>query len=467
MALATPALTTLEELAASFRGGLVGPGDDGYDGARRVFNAAVDRRPALVARCTGVADVVAALDYARTNDLPVAVRGGGHSVHGYGTCDGGVVVDTSPMKGLWVDTDRRVARAQAGLTWGELDRETQLFALATTGGRVSETGIAGLILGSGSGWLERKHGLSADNLLSADLVTADGDLLHASEEENPELFWGLRGGGGNFGVVTSFELQLHPVGPVILAGLLLHPVGQAREVLHFFRAYMEQAPDAVMGAAVFLTAPAAPFVPESLAGWPVVALTVGWIGDPEEGELVLEPLRDFGPPAADLVRRMPYVAVQQLFDAGNPPGLRHHWQADNFRALTDEAIEILVDHASAATSPLSAVLLVPLGGAYARVGHDATPLGARDAPWQFQALAAWDDPAGAATHSAWARDLAAALRPYTRPGMFLNYTSEEGEARVASAFGRQKYRRLVALKERYDPDNVFRLNQNISPSGGA
>jgi FAD/FMN-containing dehydrogenase len=467
MATASPTLTTVDELALSFRGELLQPESAGYDDARRVFNAMIDRRPALIARCSGVADVIAALDYARVADLPVAVRGGGHSVGGYGVCEGGLVVDMAPMKGIWIDPKRRVARAQAGLTWGELDRETQLFGLATTGGRVSTTGIGGLILGSGSGWLERKHGLSADNLVSADVVTADGRLLHAAEDENPELFWGLRGGGGNFGIVTSFELRLHRVGPLLLAGMLLHPAERARELVHFYRAFMELAPDEVLSALAFITAPAAPFVPQAMRGKPAVAVVLGWVGDPADGAVALEPMRDFGPPAVDLVQPMPYVALQSMLDDGaGEEGKRQYWKAENLDQLSDDAIDTIVDGALRPSSPLSQVLLIPLGGAYGRVPNDATALGDRDAPWQFHAFGIWHDEAESDRHVAWVRGLARALEPHTRSGIYLNYTSDEGDERVESAYGREKYRRLVALKDEYDPHNVFSLNQNIRPSGG-
>jgi FAD/FMN-containing dehydrogenase len=466
MAIAAPALTSLDDLAASFGGTLVQPEDAGYDAARRVSNAMVDRRPALIARCTGVADVVAAVAYARDHELPVAVRGGGHSVGGYGVCDDGIVIAVAPMKGAWVDPQRRLVRAQAGLTWGELDRETQLFGLATTGGRVSSTGIGGLIVGSGSGWLERKHGLSADNLLSVDLVTAEGRVVHASEDENAELFWGIRGGGGNFGLVTSFELRLHPVGPRLLAGMLLHSVEHAKELVHFYRAYMEVASDEILSGMAFITAPPAPFVPEAMGGKPAVAVVVGWLGDPADGEAALEPLRDFGPPAVDLVQPMPYVALQQMLDGRSGFGLHQYWEAENLDQLSDEAIDVLVEHATQASSPFTQVLLIPLGGAYGRVSNEATALGDRDAPWQFHALGMWQDPAESEQHVAWVRRLASALEPYSRAGIYLNYTSEEGEKRVESAYGAEKYRRLVALKDEHDPDNVFRFNQNIKPSAG-
>ncbi|MDQ4126486.1 MAG: FAD-dependent oxidoreductase, partial [Actinomycetota bacterium] len=316
----------IQGLAANFRGELIRPDDDGYDSARAVFNAMIDRRPALIARCTGVADVIAAVNFARANELVVAVRGGGHSVPGYAVCDGGIVIDLSPMKGVWVDPEARTARAQAGLTWGEFDRETQQFGLAVTGGRVTHTGIAGQTLGSGSGWLERKYGLTCDNLLSAEVVTADGQFLKASEEENEDLFWGLRGGGGNFGIVTSFEYRLHPVGPIVLGGMLLYSFSKAKELLHFWRDFIEEAPDELSVTPAILTAPPAPFVPELLKGQLAAGLIVCYAGPPEEGGEVVGPLREFGPPEVDLVQPMPYTVVQTLVDPANPPGRRNYWK---------------------------------------------------------------------------------------------------------------------------------------------
>ncbi|MBD0329595.1 MAG: FAD-binding oxidoreductase [Thermoleophilia bacterium] len=425
-----------------------------------------DRRPALIAQCASVGDIVAALDFARANDLEVAVRGGGHSVPGYAVCEGGIVVDLRPMTGIWVDRERRVARVQPGVTWGDFDRETQLHGLATTGGRVSTTGISGHILGSGSGWLERKFGLAADNLLAADLVTAGGELVRASEDENADLFWGIRGGGGNFGVVTSFELRLHPVGPELLAGMVLHPAERAPELARFYRDFMHDAPDEVASGMAFATAPAAPFVPTVLHDRPAVAVYAAYVGDVEEGEEVLRPLREWGPPDADLIEPMPYTAFQTILDAGNAPGMHNYWWAENFREVGDEAIDTLVERAAAATSPLTQLLLFPLGGALARVPNDATALGGRDAPWQYHALAVWSDADESDVHIAWARDTAEALRPWTRPGIYLNYTSDDSEERVRETYG-EGYERLVALKDKYDPRNVFCLNQNIKPSRDA
>ena len=454
---------SIEKLQAHFGGALVRPEDDVYDEFRGVFNAMIDRRPALIARCTGVADVIAAIRFARENELAIAVLGGGHSVIGYGVCDEGLVVDLRPMKGIWVDPNRQVARAQAGVTWGEFDRETQVHGLAVTGGRVSTTGIAGLALGSGSGWLERKFGLTPDNLLSAELVTADGKVVRASADENDDLFWGLRGGGGNFGVVTSFEFSLHLVGPLLLAGMVMHTAERAPELLRFYREFMEQAPDEVLGALAFITAPPAPFVPPDLQGQPAVAIIMAYAGGVEDGEHELQRLREFGPPEVELVAPMPYTGLQTLLNEANPSGLHNYWKAENFVELSDEAIDVMVARAAQVRSPHTEFLLIPCGGALARVEDDATALGGRDAMWQYHALSLWASPAESEQHIGWARETAEALRPFTKAGIYLNYTSDEGEDRVRSAYG-PKYDRLVALKNKYDPTNVFCNNQNIKPT---
>jgi hypothetical protein len=456
---------TVQEFAAGFRGELIRPEDDGYDGARTVFNAMIERRPALVARCTGVADVIAAVNFARDNDLVVAVRGGGHSVPGYGVCDGGIVIDLTPMKGIWVDPSARTARAQAGVTWGEFDRETQQFGLAVTGGRVTHTGISGLTLGSGSGWLERKLGLTFDNLISAEVVTADGRFLKASESENEDLFWGLRGGGGNFGVVTSFEYQLHSVGPIVLGGMLLHPFSRAKELLRFWRDYLETAPDELGTAPPIFTAPPAPFVPEDMKGQLVIGLIICYAGPPEEGEEWVRPLKEFGPPEVDLVGPMPYTVVQSLLDPSQPPGRRNYWKAENMNELSDEAVETLVDHAAMITSPFSFVVLEPKGRAISRVGEDETAFGGRDAAQTLYAFSMWENPAEDDANIAWTREFMRAMEPFITPGVSLNFTSDQDQDKVKDFFGRNgKYERLIALKNKYDPTNLFRLNQNIKPT---
>lgn len=459
----TRALADLDALRAVFSGEIL-TADDGprYDAARTVFNALHDRRPALIARATSASDVIGAIGFARERGLTLAVRGGGHSVAGFSTVEGGVVLDLGAMKGIAVDPAARRLRAQAGLTWGEIDRETQRFGLATTGGRVSSTGLVGFTLGSGSGWLERLHGWACDNLVAAEVVTADGRLVRASADEHADLLWGLKGGGGNFGVVTELELRLHPVGPQVLAGLLLHPIERAAAVMRFFRAWSAEQPRAVGGAVVMLTAPPAPFVPPALRARPAVAVVAIAFGALEAGLAALAELRAFGPPAADLVEPMPYLALQSMLDAANPPGRRNYWRSDNLAALPDEAIDVLAARAGAMTSPWSTLILQLCGGAIGDVPEGATPLGGRAAPWQYHCYGTWTEGDDAA-HIAWVKDTERALAPWTSGRVSLNFVSEFGRDRVRAAFGDEVHRRLVALKRRYDPTNVFRLNQNIAP----
>ena len=369
------------------------------------------------------------------------------------------------MKGVWVDPEARTARAQAGLTWGELDRETQVFGLAVTGGRVSDTGIAGLTLGGGSGWLERKIGFTVDNLISADVVTADGRFVRASEEENEDLFWGLRGGSGNFGVATSFEYRLHPVGTILLGGMLIYPAEGAREVLRFYRDFIASAPDELGGGCAFVTAPPEPFIPEPVQGTQILAIVVCYVGPIEEGEEAIRPLKELAPPAVDMVQPMPYTVLQSMTDAGLPAGMQNYWKAGFVEELPDEAIDAFVDHAQRVTSPLTQVLLLPMGGAIARVADGETPLSLRDAAFNFHAISMWADPVEQPDkHISWARELEAAMRPWTTERTYLNFIGDEGEERVRTAYDPETYRRLVALKDKYDPTNMFCLNQNIKPS---
>jgi FAD/FMN-containing dehydrogenase len=459
----TPDKTTIQEFRASLRGALLRPGDDGYDSARRVWNGMIDRKPALIVRCAGVADVINAVNFARTHNLLLSVRGGGHNVTGNAVCEGGIMIDLSPMKGIRVDPVRRTARAQAGLTWSEFDHETQAFGLATTGGQVSSTGIAGLTLGGGVGWLMRTCGLAVDNLLSVDIVTADGRLLTASATGNEDLFWGVRGGGGNFGIVTSFEYRLHPIGPLVLGGMLLYPAAQAKELLHFYREFMAGAPNELMTLVAFLTAPPAPFVPTHLQGTPVVAIAICYAGSIEEGQRVVEPLRRFGPPALDLLSPMPYTVIQQLFDAANPFGLQVYVKSDHLAGLGDEVIDTLVTHAATATSPLSVVILFPLEGVVSRVGEQETAFGHRNTAYDYVIYSMWTDPQESERHIQWTRDFWTAMQPFSI-GVYVNELGNEGEDRVRAAYLPATYERLVALKNRYDPANLFRLNQNIKPT---
>ena len=464
------ATAAVEELARGFSGELIGPEHARYDQARKVWNGFFDdRRPALVARCTGADDVIAAVAFGREHGLPVAVRGGGHSTVAYGTCDGGLVIDLSPMKAITVDPATKTARAEAGLTWGEFDGATQEHGLAVTGGRFSTTGIAGLTLGSGSGWLERKCGLTADNLLAAEVVTADGRTITASADENPELFWGLRGGSGNFGIVTAFTYRLHDIGPIIYGGMLVSLPDRAEAILRWARDAMPSAPEDLGLGVAFVSAPPEPFVPTAMHFKPVIGVVVCWTGDHAEGERVLAPLREVAQPVMDMVQPMPYTALQSMLDAGGPHGIHGYMKAEFMPELGDEAIRTLALHGAKRPGPMAQLLLEPLGGAIARVGENDTALGRRDVSWCFHALSMWLDDGQQATadaHVAWAKELAAAMEPHTTAGVYLNFTSDEGEERVRSTYGPEKYARLVALKDEYDPENVFRLNQNIKPSRG-
>jgi hypothetical protein len=457
----------LGTLAASFTGPLLRAGDAGYDEGRAIFNGMYDQRPGLIARCGGVADVIAAVNFAREGGLEVAVKGGGHSVPGYSSCDDGIVIDLSAMKGVFVDPLARTARAAGGVTWGEFDRETQAFGLATTGGRITTTGIAGLTLGSGSGWLERTFGFTVDNLLSVQMVTAQGEVVTASEEDNADLFWGLRGGGGNFGIVTSFEYLLHPIGPIVLGGLLGYPRERAPELLRAWSDFMRKAPDELNGGFAFITAPPEEFVPEEVRGRPVCGVITLYGGPAEEGEPIVQAMRDvLGPPAMDLLMPMPYLVVQQLLDAGNPPGRPQYWKSDTLAEMSDGAIDTIVEHANRIASPFTVLVIEAKGGAIPRVPEDSMALMGRDAAFAFYGISQWEDPAENDQHIRWARELGDAMEPYSGKGIALNFVMDEGNERVQAAFGPKKYERLVALKDRWDPENLFSRNQNIKPSAG-
>lgn len=451
---------------SKLRGEVLRAGDAGYDAARRVWNGLIDRHPAVIARCAGTSDVVCAVDFARENDLLVAVRGGGHNVAGSATCDGGLVIDLSPMRDVRVDPGRRTARAEGGATWADLDRETQVFGLATPGGLVSETGIGGLTLGGGIGWLRRKHGLSCDNLISVDVVTADGGLLTASEESNVDLFWGVRGGGGYLGVVTSFEYRLHPVGPEVMFCLVFHAGEEAKRALRFYRAYAAAAPDEVTSFAICGTLPHAGPFPEEVYGRPYVVFAAMYAGPVEEGELATRPLRDFAEPLADFSGPMPYVEVQSLLDEDYPAGeLRYYWKSLYLDGLGDEAIDGIVAHTASKPSALSTVDVWHMGGAVDRVGPEESAFGNRRSPFLLGVEANWEDPRDDDANIAWARGCVEDLRPFSDGGEYLNFPGfmEGGEETLRAAFG-SNCARLAALKARYDPENLFRLDPNIRPA---
>jgi FAD/FMN-containing dehydrogenase len=449
---------------AGFRGETFTPGEPGYDQARSVFNGMIDRYPALIARCTNRYDVAAAVTHAREEDVPVSVYGGGHSVTGHAVCEDGVVVDLRGMKGITVNPATRLVRAQAGLTWGEFDAATTPHGLAVTGGRVPSTGVAGLTLGSGSGWLERKFGLTCDQLVAAEVVLADGSIVEAGENGDRDLFWGIRGGSGNFGVVTRFDFEAQPIPPLLYAGMLMFPHERAREVLQAYREFIADAPDEVGGSPALISAPPEDFVPEPVRGKPVLGVICVYAGDPADGPDAFRPLLDLEPAIAH-VGEMPYTEVQKLIEPGAPKGMRNYWTADFLGGLPDDAIDTLVDRTSRVPSPLTQIIILPGGGAPSRVSDHATAFSGRKAPWNVHYLSMWPDPAADDENIAWTRELAGALKPHTTGDVYLNFLGDEGEARVRAAFGRMKYARLQALKDRYDPENVFRLNQNIPPSG--
>ena len=446
-----------------FSGTLIGPDDDGYDAARRVYNGMIDRRPALIARCESVSDVAAALAHARAHGMEVAVRAGGHSAPGFATSEGGLVIDLGPLKGIHVDPVRRVAWVQPGVLWSELDAATQEHGLAVTGGRVSSTGVAGFTLGSGSGWLERKMGLAADNLRAARVLTADGHVVSASETENPDLFWALRGGGGNFGIVLEFEFALRPVGPLVLGGMLLWPRDRAAEVMRAYRDLMAEAPDALCGGMALMTAPPLPMVPLELQGRPAVGIVVLYAGEIERGLEHVGALRALAP-AVDAVGPMPYAALQSMMDGGHPEQLRDYYRAAFLDDLPDAAIDAIAAGSDSAPSTLSAVLLQPLGGAFGRVGEMDTALGHRDAAWSIQVLAQWLEPERDTANRTWVRALTDALAPWSRAAGFPNFIAEGGDAAITVAYGAERLARLVDAKDRWDPENVFRVNHNIRPT---
>jgi hypothetical protein len=455
---------TVQELRESILGELITPADPSYDETRVVWNAMIDRRPALIVRCAGVADVIAAVQFARSQELEIAVRGGGHSLPGFSTSDGGIVIDLSAMKGIRVDPDAERVVAQGGVTWRELDHETQAFGLALTGGLISTTGIAGFTLGGGIGWLMRKYGLTCDNLEAVDLVTADGRLVRASEHENPELYWGLRGGGGNFGIVTSFEFRIHRVGPTVLAGPIFFPGDQATQILRGYREYTADLPDEMTTLVNLTTAPPAPFLPADVHGKKIVAVIGVYAGPPDEGRRIAEPLRRLGTPITDLLGPMPYTTMQSLLDGVFSAGARNYFKAGYLAGLSDEAIDTLVRFHGPSISPSSEIHIQHLGGAVARVPDDATAFGGRGAPYLMNVVARWTDPSTDDAQIAWARELYAAAEPSTTGGTYVNFLSE-GDDRVAAAYGPDKLERLARLKEVWDPTNAFRLNQNVKPAG--
>lgn len=451
-----------EELAGAFRGELVRRGDPSYEERRKIWNGSIDRHPGLLARCAGVADVMAAVKFARRTGLRVAVRSGGHSFPGLSTCDGGMVIDLSAMKGIRVDPEARTARAQAGVLLGELDRETQAFGLAVPAGIVTQTGLAGLTLGGGIGHLMRKYGLTVDQLLSVDLITAEGEFVKASEKENPDLFWGVRGAGGNFGIVTEFEFRLNPLGPTVLAGPIFWLMEDSPQVMRFYRDWIGDVPDELTTIIVHRKAPPLPAMPRELHGKLVVGVICCYAGPVEEGEKVLRPLKSFGSPVLDLCAPKPFLVHQAMFDPSFPSGWWYYFRSCDVAELSDDVIDIVAEQASRIKSPLTAFPIFHLGGAIARVGEDETAFNGRTAGHTININGTTETAQGFDEEREWVRSFWSALEPY-HTSVYVNFLMEEGEERIRQAYGAAKYERLKALKRKYDPDNFFRLNQNIPP----
>ena len=452
----------LEALPGSFRGELIRPGDPTYDEQRKVWNGSIDRRPGLIAPCTGVADVISAVRFARDHEQLVAVRSGRHSYPGLGVCDGGMVIDLGQMKGIRVDPEARTARAQAGVLLGDLDREAQAFGLAVPAGIVTHTGLAGLTLGGGIGWLERKYGLTIDQLLSIDVVTAEGEFVRASQEENADLFWGVRGGGGNFGIVTEFEFRLNPVGPTVLAGPIVWAMEDSPKVLRFYREWIKEVPDELTTIVTHRRVLPVPTIPEELHGKHVVVVGTCYAGPVEDGETVLQPLREFGSPLLDGCSPMPFTQHQAMLDPSFPHGWWYYIRSCNLAELTDEVIDILVEHGLRIASPVTVFSIFHLGGAVARVDENETAFGGRDAGHTLNVVGITTTGERFEQEREWTRGLWTALQSHHQ-NVYVNFLMEEGEDRIREAYGGAKYDRLKALKRTYDPNNWFRLNQNILP----
>jgi FAD/FMN-containing dehydrogenase len=455
--------TVAERLREHIRGPLFDADDAEYDVARSVYNGSIDRRPALVVRPSGTVDVSAAVKEARIAGLPVAVRGGGHSVAGNGTSEGGLLLDLSLLKGVHVDRAKRTVRAGGGVLWGEFDRETEAFGLATPGGRVTTTGVGGFATGGGYGWLSPKYGLTCDNLISANVVTADGTVVTASEQENDDLFFGIRGGSSNFGVVTSFEFQLHPVGPMLYGGIVGYDIDRAPDVLRSWRDFAEAAPDELGTGAVLLVAPPEEFVPQHLQHRPVLGVFALWVGTVDEGERALRPFREANTPDFDLMGPTPYTGLQAMIDPFAPPGWQNYHRGLHLSGLTDEAIDAFATTRPENMPPTTQSVLFRHGGAVSRVPAETTAAGHRDAAYMFHPIACWQDPSDSDRYLDWVFRSTDVMEPFTTGGVYLNFTGEEGQDKVRAGYDRDTWTRLVALKDKYDPANVFRFNQNIPP----
>ena len=456
--------STIAALRGALRGTLLTPTDPGFESACSIWNGMIARRPSLVVRPTGMADVVACVNFARENAIPLSIRGGGHNVAGTALCDGGLMVDMSLRRGVHVDVDRGIVRADAGATWGDVDHETQPIGLTVPSGIVSNTGVAGFTMGGGFGWTSRKFCFAADNLISVDIVTADGERRRASETENGDLFWALRGGGGNFGVVTSFEFKAHRHGPRALCGLVAYPMARAREVIEEFRRITAEAPDELCCLLILRIAPPAPFLPKDLHGTPIAAIAACWVGDPATGHTPMAALKSFGRPAADTITVKPFISHQTMLDSGQPFGRRYYWKSDFFAGIANGLVDPIVEHAQRITSPHSAVLIMHMGGAPARLDPKINAVGFRTVEYVLNIQAAWEDSKEDARHIEWAREYWAATHPFSTGTAYINFmTEEEGDARVRAAYGDRAYARLADIKARFDPTNLFHGAQNIPP----
>ncbi|WP_367849357.1 FAD-binding oxidoreductase [Rhodoferax sp. WC2427] len=453
----------LEQLKSALRGDLLLPGDEGFEDARTVWNAMVDRQPALVVRCAGVADIVQAVRFAQAHRLLTAVKGGGHNIAGNAVCDGGLLVDLSQLRAVMVDPQRRVAQVEPGATLADFDHECQAFGLATPVGINSTTGIAGLTLGGGFGWLSRKYGMTVDNLLAADVVTADGRVLRTSEHENPDLFWAIRGGSGNFGVVSRFEFQLHPVGPDVLSGLVVYALKDAPSALRQFRDYVKTLDDDTTVWTVMRKAPPLPFLPPEVHGTEIIAFCVFSAGDPDAGRTAIEPVRHFGTVLGEFIGLQPYTAWQKTFDPLLTPGARNYWKSHNFADLSDGAIDVAVKAVHSLPSPHCEIFFGLIGGATTRPGADATAYAHRDAIYVCNVHGRWETAAEDAQCTEWARAFFRDAAPYASGGVYVNFLTDDEPERIKAAYG-PGYERLVAAKNKYDPGNLFRMNQNIRPS---
>jgi len=454
---------TIQLLKVKLRGEIILPGDAGYDKERSIWNGMINKKPGMIICCKGASDVIHSVNFARENNLLVSVRGGGHNVAGNAVCEGGVMISLNYMKGIMVDPVNRTAIAQAGVNWGELDKETEVFGLAAPGGIVSTTGISGLTLGGGFGWISRKAGFTSDNLISADIVTADGKFITASKNENADLFWGICGGGGNFGITTSFKYKLYKVGPNVVAGIILYPVKDAPEVIKFFNEFCKSSPDELTMLLVLRLAPPAPFVPAEFHGKPVVGIALLYNGDIEEGKKVVEPIKKFGKPVADVITVKPYMAHQSMFDAGQVSGNCYYWKSEYLPEINDDCADVIIENMNKITSPLTGILFFQLKGEINRIDADSSAAENRDAAFIMNINTCWEKPEESEKHIKWAKDFWNSMLPFSTGGVYVDFISQdEGEERAKSAY-KANYKKLASLKKRYDPANFFRINQNVKP----